>query len=53
MIPLNTLTDEEVANVVTYVRNSWGNSGDAVTVNEVRRIRSEAPAPTNPGEKYE
>ena len=53
MVPLNTLTDEEVANVVTYVRNSWGNSGDAVTVPEVRRIRSEAPPPANPSEKYE
>jgi nitrite reductase (NO-forming) len=53
MVPLNTLADEEVANVMTYVRNSWGNSGDAVTVAEVRRIRSEAPAPVNPGEKYE
>src|SRR5262245_8730362 len=53
MIPLNTLTDEEVANVITYVRNTWGNSGDAATVPEVRRIRSEAPAPTIVTEKYE
>ena len=45
MIPLNYLPDEEIANVLTYVRNSFGNSGDAVTVDEVRRIRSEAPAP--------
>ncbi len=50
MIPLNTLTDEEVANVLTYVRNSWGNSGDAVTVAEVRRARSEAPPAANPFE---
>jgi nitrite reductase (NO-forming) len=37
------LPDEDIANVVTFVRNSWGNSGDAVNVNDVRRIRSEAP----------
>ena len=45
MIPLNYLSDEDVANVVTYVVNSFGNSGDVVKVEEVRRIRSEAPAP--------
>jgi len=30
---------------VTYVVNSFGNTGDAVKPEEVRRIRSEAPAP--------
>ena len=45
MIPLNYLSDEDVANVLTYVRNSFGNSGDVVKADEVRRIRSEAPAP--------
>jgi nitrite reductase (NO-forming) len=53
MAPLNTLSDEEVANAITYVRNSWGNSGEVVTVAEVRRIRSEAPPPVNPAEKFE
>lgn len=46
MTPLNYLPDEDIANVLTFVRNSFGNSGDAVTVNEVRRIRSEAPPAT-------
>ena len=46
MIPLNYLSDEDVANVLTYVRNSFGNSGDGVKVEEVRRMRGEAPAPT-------
>ena len=45
MTPLNYLTDEQIANVLTYVRNSFGNRGDAVTVDEVRPIRSEMPAP--------
>ncbi len=45
MIPLNYLSDEDVANVATYVMNNFGNSGDAVKPEEVRRIRSEAPAP--------
>lgn len=33
------LTDEEVANVVTYILNSWGNSGGTVTVEEVQAQR--------------
>lgn len=43
MVPLNNLSDHEIANVLTYVRNSWGNSGDAVSAEEVKRIRSELP----------
>ncbi|MBI1839458.1 MAG: nitrite reductase, copper-containing [Verrucomicrobia bacterium] len=53
MIPLNYLSDDEIANVLTYVRNSWGNSGDAVGAAEVRRIRGEAPAPANPADTFE
>jgi nitrite reductase (NO-forming) len=45
MAPLNNLSDEEIANALTYVRNSFGNSGEAVAPSEVRRIRGEAPAP--------
>jgi mono/diheme cytochrome c family protein len=53
MIPLNYLADDQIANVLTYVRNSFGNSGDSVTVEEVRRIRSESPAPASASAKYE
>ena len=52
MTPLNYLSDDDLANVLTYVRNSFGNSGDAVTASEVRRIRSEAPA-APAGNQYE
>ena len=51
MIPLNYLSDEDVANVVTYVLNSFGNSGGSVKPEEARRIRTEAPAPVS--NKYE
>ena len=44
MIPLPYLTDEQIANVVTYVGNTWGNSNAAVTVQEVAKVRHEAPA---------
>ncbi len=33
------LQDEETANVLTYVRNSWGNSGAEISVQEVTEIR--------------
>jgi nitrite reductase (NO-forming) len=45
MVPLNNLSDDEIANVLTYVKNSWGNTAPAVKSDTVRRIRSEAPAP--------
>ena len=35
-----TLTDEEVANVLTYVYNSWGNNKTEVTPDMVTRVRS-------------
>lgn len=46
MIPLNYLTDEQIANALTYVRNSFGNSGDAITPQEVTKIRNETATPT-------
>ena len=40
-MPQFDMSDEDVANVLTYVRNSWGNSGDVVTIEEVRKVRNE------------
>jgi mono/diheme cytochrome c family protein len=34
------LNDEQVANILTYVRNNWGNSAPAVSAETVGRIRS-------------
>lgn len=36
------LTDAQVADVLTYVFNTWGNSGDAFTVDQVKTIRNQA-----------
>lgn len=33
------LTDEETADVLNYIRNSWGNKGAVVTPDEVRTAR--------------
>jgi len=39
MPPMSQLNDDELANILTFVRNSWGNSGDAVSAAEVKQIR--------------
>ncbi|MGN2241955.1 copper-containing nitrite reductase [Frateuria sp. GZRR33] len=47
MPPMSQLTDDEVANLLTYVLNSWGNPGGQVTKEEVAKVRAQpAPAPT-------
>lgn len=35
-----TLTDAEIANVLTFVRGSWGNGGSAITPDEVAKVRA-------------
>ena len=44
VMPPVMLNDEQVAQVLTYVRNSWGNSGDIVTVDEVRQVHAQVAA---------
>src|SRR5574337_552425 len=40
MPPLKTLTDQQIADVLTYVRNSFGNKASRVTVGEVKAVRA-------------
>ncbi len=44
MPPMSQLTDDEVANISTFVLNSWGNGGGRVTKAEASAIRASAPA---------
>jgi mono/diheme cytochrome c family protein len=39
------LTDSEVAAVVTYIRNSWGNAASAVTADAVKAVRDRVSDP--------
>ena len=39
MPPFDFMSDEEIANVLTYVRNSFTNKGSAVTAAEVKASR--------------
>jgi mono/diheme cytochrome c family protein len=34
------LSDEQIAQVLTYVRNDWGNAASAVDASEVKAIRA-------------
>jgi len=40
MPPMSQLTDDEVANVLTYVVNSWGNPGGRFDAREVAKARA-------------
>ncbi|OHE89234.1 MAG: hypothetical protein A3G75_06885 [Verrucomicrobia bacterium RIFCSPLOWO2_12_FULL_64_8] len=40
VMPPQVLTDQQIADVLTYVTNSWGNSGEAFTVDDVRRVKA-------------
>lgn len=39
MLPLKQLSDEEIAAVLTYVSNNFGNEGEAYIVDEVKNVR--------------
>lgn len=43
MLPLNYLEDQQIADVLNYVRNSWGNKYPAVTTAQVK-VEREKPA---------
>jgi mono/diheme cytochrome c family protein len=36
------LTDQEIADVATYIRNAWGNAAPAVTPGQVAKARRES-----------
>jgi hypothetical protein len=39
MPPHNWLTDQQISDVLTFIRASWGNKADAVKVEEVTKVR--------------
>jgi mono/diheme cytochrome c family protein len=39
MAPHDFMTDQEISDVLTYVRNSFGNKASAVGVGEVKKVR--------------
>ena len=49
MPPMSQLTDDEVANISTYVLNSWGNPGGTVSKEDAAAIRKTKPANASEG----
>ncbi len=47
VMPKLDLTDDEVANILTYVYGSWGNAGHTVSPAEVKTLRAEKPPENN------
>jgi len=40
MPPMSQLNDDEIANILTYALNTWGNNGGVVTSKEVQAVRA-------------
>ena len=38
------MNDQEIADVVNFIRTSWGNQAPSVSVDEVRRLRKDSAA---------
>lgn len=45
MPPMSQLTDDEIANILTYVTNSWGNGGPVITKAQVAKVRASTKRP--------
>ncbi len=45
MPPMSQLNDDEIANILTYVMNSWGNQLGRVSAAEVHAVRATTPRP--------
>ena len=45
-MPVVILDDQETADVLTYVRNSWGNESVAITADGVKAVRAKTQFPT-------
>lgn len=45
MPPMSQLNDDEIANILTYVNHSWGNSGPVISSAEVADVRAKTQRP--------
>lgn len=48
MAGFRMLSDEDIASVLTYIRDTWGNDADAVEPAFVSAVRNRLPDPTDP-----
>jgi nitrite reductase (NO-forming) len=45
MPPMSQLNDDEIANILTFTLNSWGNEGDAISSDDVAEVRAATERP--------
>ena len=45
MPPMSQLNDDEIANILTFVLNSWGNDGGVITKEDVQKVRANTKRP--------
>jgi len=45
MPPMSQLADDEIANILTYALNSWGNSDGVVSKEQVAKVRGTTKRP--------
>ena len=48
MPPWKQLKDDQIASILTYIRNEWGNSAPPITAEQVAKIREETAGQTEP-----
>ena len=48
MPPWKQLKDDQIAMILTYIRNEWGNSAPPITAEQVAKIREETASQTEP-----
>jgi mono/diheme cytochrome c family protein len=48
MPPWKQLKDDQIAMILTYIRNEWGNSAPPITAEQVAKVREETAAQTEP-----
>ena len=53
MVSMSTNPDEWIADISSYIRNSFGNRTDFVSAEEVKRLRAEHPSRTEPWTEVE
>jgi nitrite reductase (NO-forming) len=42
---MSQLNDDEIANILTYVLNSWGNDGGVISKEQVKAVRDSTKRP--------
>jgi hypothetical protein len=48
MPPWKQLKDEQIAAILTYIRNDWGNNAPPISADQIAKVREETSSQTEP-----